>query len=311
MIYTMTLNPALDYIIDIESLSTENINRAKKERLYPGGKGINVSIVLTRLGIENTALGFLAGFSGRRLEEMLIEDKIKADFVYLASGDTRINVKIRSEIELDVNASGPNILEDDVERLLEKCDMLSSGDFIVLSGSIPPSAPDNLYDRILSRVSSRGCEAVVDAEGDLLLGSLKYKPFLIKPNHKELGAIFSDDADTLGKTIDYAVRLKNMGARNVIVSRAENGAVLVDERGVVTSVEAARGEFVSSAGCGDSMIAGFLAGYVKSESFEDALRLGAACGSATAFSHGLAKTEKIEKIMLERAVEIKRAGSIF
>ena len=264
MVYTLTLNPALDYVMKTGALSFDNINRSKDETLSYGGKGINVSVILSCLGIENKALGFLAGFTGEQLEKMLISDGISCDFVYLESGNTRINVKIRAEKELDINADGPQIKEADIERLLEKLNCVKAGDFVVIAGALPENAPQNAYEIVLSRLEKRGVNFVVDATGDLLKSVLKYKPFLIKPNHLELGALFKADAET-------------------------------DEE--IEKIGAVTGELINSVGSGDSMVAGFIAGYIKTGSFEYALKLGNACGAATAFSPLLADKNKINELL--------------
>ena len=297
MVYTLTLNPALDYVMKTGALSFDNINRSKGETLSYGGKGINVSVILSRLGIENKALGFLAGFTGEQLEKMLISDGISCDFVYLESGNTRINVKIRAEKELDINADGPQIKEADIERLLEKLNCVKAGDFVVIAGALPENAPQNAYEIILSRFEGRGVNFVVDASGDLLKSVLKYKPFLIKPNHLELSALFKADAETDEEIEKYARQLQADGAGNVLVSRAEKGALLVDENGGVSKIGAVTGELINSVGSGDSMVAGFIAGYIKTGSFEYALKLGNACGAATAFSPLLADKNKINELL--------------
>ncbi len=296
MVYTVTLNPALDYVMKTPALSSGVINRSEGERLYYGGKGINVSAVLTRLGTENTALGFAAGFTGRELEAMLRADGISCDFCYLESGSTRINVKIKADTELDINAQGPSVGEKDVERLLKKLSSAKQGDYIVLSGSAPETLPPDIYERILKSLDGRGIKAVVDAEGEMLLNALKYKPFLVKPNHIELGDTFGEEADSDEAVVRLANRLRARGAENVLVSRAEKGAILVDADGAVYKTEAPQGRLVNSTGCGDSMVAGFLSGRISSESPENALLLATACGSATAFSGGLATLSEIEAV---------------
>ncbi len=297
MVYTLTLNPALDYVMKTGALSFDNINRSKGETLSYGGKGINVSVILSRLGIENKALGFLAGFTGKQLEKMLISDGIGCGFVYLENGNTRINVKIRAEKELDINADGPQIKEADIERLLEKLNCVKAGDFVVIAGALPENAPQNAYEIVLSRLEKRGVNFVVDATGGLLKSVLKYKPFLIKPNHLELSALFKADAETDEEIEKYARQLQADGAKNVLVSRAEKGALLIDENGGVSKIGAVTGELINSVGSGDSMVAGFIAGYIKTGSFEYALKLGNACGAATAFSPLLADKNKINELL--------------
>ncbi|MDD6603993.1 MAG: 1-phosphofructokinase [Eubacteriales bacterium] len=297
MVYTVTLNPALDYVMHVEKLRYDDINRTTAEEIYYGGKGINVSVILSRLGIKNTALGFLAGFTGKELEKMLINDGINCDFNYLKSGNTRINVKIKADTQLDINANGPHINSADIEALLSKLEGIQSGDYLVLAGSIPANLPDDIYRRILLRVADRGVNVAVDATGDLLMNVLQYKPFLVKPNHHELGDLFGTTVDTDEDIVRYAKRLQDMGAVNVLVSRASKGAMLIDEYGNSHSIGVAPGELVNSVGCGDSMVAGFLAGYIEKNDYSYALKLGSACGNATAFSPELATKDEIIAVL--------------
>lgn len=297
MIYTVTFNPALDYIMRVENLQSKDINRTESEEIHYGGKGINVSVILTRLGVENKALGFLAGFSGKQVENMLISDGIKTDFVYLKEGYTRINVKIKCGKEIDINANGPDISKEEVNALLEKLEGLKEGDCLILAGSIPKALPDNIYEKILEKLSGRGVNFVVDATGDLLKNVLKYKPFMVKPNHHELGEIFSVEITTLEDIEKYGKKLQEMGARNVLVSRGKDGAALIDENGDVHTMGNVPGKIVSSVGCGDSMVAGFVAGYAQKKDYAWALKLGSACGNATAFSSGLAEKAEIDKML--------------
>lgn len=296
MIYTVTLNPALDYVMKVGNIRFDDINRSESEEIYYGGKGINVSVILTRLGVENKALGFVGGFTGEKLYEMLKKDGIDCDFNILKNGYTRINVKIKAQTELDVNAQGPAIDEEDIALLLEKLDGIKQGDFLVLAGSIPNTLPDDIYERILSRLDGRGINFVVDATGDLLKNVLKYKPFLIKPNHHELGDLFGVEAKSEQDIVFYAKKLQEMGARNVLVSRAKDGATLIDEQKNVTTFENVEGELVNSVGCGDSMVGGFLAGWIEKGDYSYALKLGAACGNATAFSQELATADEIKNV---------------
>lgn len=296
MIYTVTLNPALDYVMKVGNIRFDDINRSESEEIYYGGKGINVSVILTRLGVENKALGFVGGFTGEKLYEMLKKDGIDCDFNILKNGYTRINVKIKAQTELDVNAQGPAIDEEDIALLLEKLDGIKQGDFLVLAGSIPNTLPDDIYERILSRLDGRGINFVVDATGDLLKNVLKYKPFLIKPNHHELGDLFGVEAKSEQDIVFYAKKLQEMGARNVLVSRAKDGATLIDEQGSVTTFGNVEGELVNSVGCGDSMVGGFLAGWIEKGDYSYALKLGAACGNATAFSQELATANEIKAV---------------
>lgn len=296
MVYTVTLNPALDYVMKLKALRTDDINRTDGEEIYYGGKGINVSVILTQLGIPNTALGFLGGFTGKKLEEMLKNDNVSCDFNYLKNGDTRINVKIKADKEIDLNACGPEITKEDMQSFLRKLDGIKSGDYLILAGSIPNTLPDDIYEQILERVSDRNINCVVDATGDLLKNVLKYKPFLIKPNHHELGDLFSVQIKSDDDIVKYSKKLQEMGAKNVLVSMAKDGAMLTDENGNVHKIGNAKGKLINSVGCGDSMVAGFTAGYIKTADYSYALRLGSACGNATAFSEKLATREEIERV---------------
>lgn len=309
MVYTVTFNPAIDYVMQVNNMNEKDINRSEEETMFYGGKGINVSSVLTQLNIENTATGFLAGFTGSELERMLRADNINTDFVHLKTGFTRINVKIKSEKELDINAHGPDISEQDIDELLNKLKKIKSGDYLVLAGSVPPSLSDDIYEKILEHFTDKDINVVVDTTGNLLKNILKYKPFLIKPNHHELGEIFSVDINSTQDVIRYAKKLQEMGAKNVLVSRARDGATLIDENGNVISVTNAPGKIVSSVGCGDSMVAGFIAGYIESESYEKALRLGAVCANATAFSSSIAKKKEIDNMLLNESIYIKQKGT--
>lgn len=297
MIYTVTFNPALDYVMTVDKLQFGDINRTNSEQIYYGGKGINVSAILTRLGIENTALGFLAGFSGERLEEMLNDDGIHHDFVKLKQGYTRINVKIKAEKELDMNANGPTIEAADLDCLFEKLDKITAGDTLILAGSIPDSLPNDIYEKILGRLNEKDVCIVVDATGDLLLNVLKFRPFLIKPNHHELGEIFGVEIRELKDIVKYGKMLQEKGAKNVLVSRGRDGAVLLDENGKTYTMGNVPGKIVSSVGCGDSMVAGFLAGYIQKGDYAYALKLGSACGNASAFSPSLATKKEIESML--------------
>ena len=296
MVYTVTFNPALDYVMNVEKLSTDDINRTESEELYYGGKGINVSAILSRLNIPTVALGFTAGFTGKKLKEMLDDDGIKNDFTELNSGFTRINVKVKFGKELDINANGPEITADKIKELFMKLKKLNDGDYLVLAGSVPASLPDDLYSKILEELSGKNINIVVDTTGNQLLNVLKYKPFLIKPNHHELGEIFGQEMDTTEKITEYAKKLQEMGAVNVLVSRGGDGAVLVDGNGTVHPAAAVEGTLVNSVGCGDSMVAGFIAGYITNKSYSEALKLSVASSSATAFSKELAKADEIYKI---------------
>ena len=297
MIYTVTFNPALDYVMNVPNLNSKDVNRTESEQLYYGGKGINVSVILSRLGVKNKALGFLAGFSGKQLDSMLKSDNIHTDFVYLGRGYTRINVKIKSEQSIDINAQGPNISTEDIEKLMEKLEQIKEGDGLVLAGSIPKTLPNDIYEKILKRLDGRGINFAVDATGDLLLNVLKYKPFLIKPNHHELGDIFAVEIKTDEDIAYYGKKLQAMGAKNVLVSRGKDGAALLDESGELRTIGNAPGKIISAVGCGDSMVAGFLAGWEQKKDYAYALRLGSACGNATAFSETLANKQEIENML--------------
>lgn len=294
MIYTVTFNPALDYVMKVEKLRYDDINRTYGEELYYGGKGINASVILSRLGMENTALGFKAGFTGEKLEELLKEEGINTDFIALKSGMTRINVKIKAETELDINAVGPPIEREEVDKLFEKIKNLKKGDVIVLAGSVPGALPADIYEKILSVTSQSGVEAVVDSTGDLLLNVLKYHPFLIKPNNFELGDLFGVKIKNEAEIEKYAKLLQEKGARNVLVSRGKEGATLVTEDGDVHTIGIIPGKPLNSVGCGDSMVAGFVAGYLNKRDYAYALKLGSACSNATAFSYGLADKAGID-----------------
>ncbi|MGN0700848.1 MAG: 1-phosphofructokinase [Oscillospiraceae bacterium] len=305
MVYTVTFNPAIDYVVGVGELKGGQINRAASEQVFFGGKGINVSLVLAELGIRSRALGFVAGFTGRAIEDGIRSEYIETDFVHLSGGFSRINVKIKSAEETELNGQGPEITESDVERLFEKLNALQSGDTLVLAGSIPASLPQDIYERILAAVSGRGIRTVVDATKGLLLNVLKYKPFLIKPNHIELGELFGVTLSQTDEIVSYAQKLRDMGAQNVLVSRAGDGAVLVDENGAVHSCGVYSGVVRNSVGAGDSMLAGFLAG-CESGDYDYALRLGTAAGGATAFSDGLATKAEIFRLQSEQSAPALR-----
>lgn len=297
MIYTVTFNPAIDYLVYVPELKVGSILRSEKESTFCGGKGINVSLILQELGIESTATGFIAGFTGSAIEQALGGGMIRTDFVRLKEGLTRINVKIRSEYETDINGQGPSISENDIKALLGKLKDLKQGDTLVLAGSIPNTVPSDIYEKIMELLSGTGVRFVVDATKDLLLNSLKYRPFLIKPNNDELGEIFSVVIDTPEDAIRYAGKLREMGAVNVLVSMGGKGAVLVDENGKDYYMPAIDGKVVNTVGAGDSMVAGFLAGYTHKADYGYALNLGTAAGGATAFSEGLATRDEIFGLM--------------
>ena len=293
MIYTVTFNPAVDYAVRTNRFSLGEINRTAGEELFFGGKGINVSVMLKHLGVESTALGFIAGFTGDAIAEATAGAGILTDFVKLKKGFSRINVKIESDVETALNGLGPEIDAASLNLLFEKTDRLKEGDVIVLAGSIPGSLPEDIYEILLSRLSDRGVLAVVDATGELLLHTLKYKPFLIKPNLEELSALFGRSLTDGEEIRTCAASLQKMGARNVLVSLGAEGALLLDETGKTHIRRAKKGTPVSTVGAGDSMVAGFLAGWTGTEDYDSALRLGVAAGSATAFSTGIAGREAV------------------
>ena len=298
MIYTVTFNPAIDYVVRLDSpLEVGEVNRARGEDCVLGGKGINVSGVLAELGCKSVALGFVAGETGAWLERGLAAQGIQTDFIHLAQGMTRINVKIKAGQETELNGAGPNIPESAMQALETKLDALQNGDILILAGSIPASLAQTTYERLLARLEGRGVRAVVDATRDLLVNVLQYRPFLIKPNDHELGEIVGRELKTDAEIIAAARALQEKGARNVLVSMAGDGALLVDENGKVHRIGCPKGKVVNSVGAGDSMVAGFVAGWMQTDSYDMALRLGTACGSATAFSLGLATREKIEELL--------------
>lgn len=297
MIYTVTFNPAIDYIVKVSELKTGSVNRAFEEQIFPGGKGINVSMVLKNLGIDNTATGFISGFTGKTIEAMLKDCGCSTDFITIEGGMSRINVKIREKRETEINGIGPDISKKDIEGLYEKLDKLGKEDILVLAGSIPKTLSDDIYMNIMEYLSGRGIKIVVDATKDLLLKVLKFKPFLIKPNNHELGEIFGIELKTKEEVKKYGEKLKEMGAVNVLVSMAGEGALLIDEDNNVYESEAPKGTLVNSVGAGDSMVAGFIAGYLENRSYEKAFKMGVATGSASAFSTYLATREEVEKLM--------------
>lgn len=296
MIYTVTFNPAIDYVIRADEIRLGSVNRTVSEAIYFGGKGINVSAVLAELGVKSKALGFTAGFTGEAIEKGVKDMGIDADFVRLREGNSRINVKLRAGAETEINGQGPDIGSEALDELFAKLDGINDGDCLVLAGSIPKSLPTDIYERILARLAGRSIKAAVDATGQLLLNVLKYRPFLIKPNNFELGELFGTETDSDDDIAAYAAKLQEMGARNVLVSMADRGALLLDEEGGLHRCGACKGELKNSVGAGDSMLAGFLAG-ISDGDYSHALKLGTACGGATAFSDGLAKKELIERLM--------------
>ena len=297
MINTITLNPSLDYVVKVDNFKADDLNRINDEHIYAGGKGINVSIVLKNLGAENTALGYIAGFTGDEILRQVKEHNVDCDFIKLKSGMSRINVKLKSDGETEINGSGPDISEQDLEALFEKLNRLNKGDYLVLSGSIPKSVPDDIYERIMKSLLDKEVEFIVDATKDLLLKVLKYKPFLIKPNHHELAEMFDVELKSDKDIIKYAKRLQEMGAKNVLISMAGDGAILLPENGEPIKREVPKGVLKNSVGAGDSMVAGFLYGYLKNKNIDEAFKMGIATGSASAFSEELATKEEVENLL--------------
>ena len=298
MIYTVTFNPAIDYVVRLDnSLQPGAVNRAAGEDCVLGGKGINVSGVLAQLGVESVALGFIAGETGAWLERGLTAQGLHTDFIWLENGMTRINVKIKAGQETELNGAGPNIPESAMQALETKLDALQKDDVLILAGSIPACLPQSTYERLLARLQGRGVRAVVDATQNLLLKVLPYKPFLIKPNNHELSEIVGHELTTDDEIAAAAAGLQAQGARNVLVSMAGDGALLLDENGAAHRIGCPKGKVVNSVGAGDSMVAGFVAGYLRTSDYRYALRLGTACGSATAFSVGLATKVEIDRLL--------------
>ncbi len=296
MIYTVTFNPALDYVVRVQDFTPGAVNRTCSEHIFYGGKGINVSAVLATLGFESTALGFIAGFTGDEIERGVKTLGFQSDFIRVKEGMSRINVKLKSNEESEINGMGPRITAEDVKGLFDKLEQLKEGDVLVLSGSIPASMDDRIYETIMAKLSGRGIRVVVDAEKGLLLNVLKYHPFLIKPNNHELGQMFCRVLKTEEEIAEHARRLQDMGAGNVLISMAGDGALLVAETGELYRLGVARGTVKNSVGAGDSMVAGFLAGFLQNGDYEHALKLGTAAGGATAFSDGLGVKSEIMKL---------------
>lgn len=295
MIYTVTFNPAIDYVMKIDTLTEGLTNRSESEEIHFGGKGINVSCVLAQLGVPTTALGFIAGFTGDALEKEIKKKGVETDFIRLSEGCTRINVKLKSKEETEINAQGPNISDEAIEQLYKKLNTIKSGDTLVLAGSVPSSLPQDIYEKILKRLNGRDIRFVVDATKDLLLNVLKYKPFLIKPNNHELEEIFDKALKTDEEIAECAKQLQNKGAVNVLVSLGKDGAMLIDENGKIHRQKAFNVTAVNTVGAGDSMVAGFIAGVQKDYSY--ALLLGSAAGGATACNSGLATKEDISTLL--------------
>lgn len=297
MVYTVTLNPSLDYIVTVDEFKLGMTNRTSSELMLPGGKGINVSIVLQNLGVENTALGFLAGFTGEQIEAMLKELEVKSDFIRISEGMSRINLKLKNIDGTEINGAGPKISQEDLEKLMKQMDHLQPGDILVLAGSIPSSLSPEMYQKILERLKKKEILSVVDATGSLLKNVLSYRPFLVKPNQHELGDLYGVVLSEKEEVVPYAKKLQEAGARNVLVSMGGKGAVLAAEDGKVYEADAPKGILRNSVGAGDSMVAGFLSGWLKYQSYEEAFRYGVGAGSASAFSDNLATKEEIEGIV--------------
>ena len=296
MICTVTFNPSLDYIVSVENFRLGLTNRTSSELMLPGGKGVNVSTVLMNLGIENTALGFAAGFVGDEIVRQMEEMGVQNGFIRIEEGVSRINLKLKSIDGTEINGQGPVISPEHVEELMKQLDRLGEGDVLFLSGSIPSSMPDDAYQKIMERLDGRGVQIIVDATKDLLLNVLEYHPFLIKPNNHELGEIFDVELKTREDVIPYAKKLQEKGAVNVLVSMAGEGAVLIDANGDVHMAPAPKGTLVNGVGAGDSMVAGFMAGWLEKQDYEHAFCMGVSAGSASAFSEHLATKAEIEAV---------------
>ncbi len=297
MIYTITFNPALDYISQVENFEIGKINRTKAEKILPGGKGLNVSTVLKNLGLGSTALGFIAGFTGEELKRKIEEHGIETDFVKVKNGITRINVKISSNEETALNGNGPEISEEELQQLLEKIDKIKKGDIVILAGNVPKCIKNNIYEIICLKLEKNGVTFIVDSTRELLINVLKYKPFLIKPNKEELQETFNVKIDTNEEIVEYAKKLQEMGAQNVLISLGGEGAILITKEGKQYYKQAPKGQAVNTVGAGDSMVAGFIAGYLESGDYEQALKMGIATGSASTFSMNLATKEEVEILL--------------
>ncbi len=296
MIYTVTFNPSLDYIVSVEDFKPGFTNRTSSELILPGGKGLNVSMVLGNLGIASTALGFVAGFTGEEIVRRIEDMGVRSDLIPVGGGISRINIKLKSIEGTEINGCGPQIGEENVRKLMDRLDTLERGDVLVLAGSIPGSMPDDMYRRVMQRLEGKGVTIIVDATRDLLVNVLEYHPFLVKPNHHELGEIFGVELKTREEVVPYAKKLQSMGAVNVLVSMAGEGAVLAAADGKVHAAPAPEGRLVNGVGAGDSMVAGFIAGWLDRKDYRYAFAMGLAAGSASAFSELLATREEIEAV---------------
>ncbi len=298
MIYTVTFNPSLDYIIRVNHFQTGEINKTYYENILPGGKGINVSIVLSNLGHDSTALGFMAGFTGKEIENRMNNFGCQTDFIQVKNGLSRINVKMKSDNETEINGMGPKITDENIQELFEKLDKLTKEDILVISGSIPSTLPDDIYERIMQHLQDKHIKIIVDATKNLMMNVLKYKPFLIKPNNHELGELFDVTLNTQDEVIPYALKLQEMGAQNVLISMAGQGAVFIDEQKTIHKSPAPKGTVVNSVGAGDSMVAGFISGYLNSDGdYKKAFLKGICAGSASAFSSNLCTKEEVEELL--------------
>ena len=307
MIYTVTFNPSLDYIVSVNDFKLGLTNRTSSELILPGGKGINVSTVLMNLGIKSRALGFVAGFTGREIVSELEKLGVQSEFITIDSGVSRINVKLKSVDGTEINGRGPDIDGKSLDKLMDKLDRLENGDVLFLSGSIPECVPDDIYSRIMALLNGRGITVVVDATRELLMNVLEYRPFLIKPNNHELGEIFGVELSSRAEVVPYARALQKKGAVNVLVSMAGEGAVLVAGDGQVYESEAPKGKLVNGVGAGDSMVAGFMAGWLEKNDYRHAFYMGLAAGSASAFSEYLATKEEIGKVYNEAVNRLQKA----
>ena len=305
MIYTVTFNPSLDYIVSVDNFTLGRVNRTRKEIIYPGGKGINVSMVLQNLGYQSCALGFMAGFTGREIARLLEVNGVESDFIHVDEGLSRINVKLRSNEESEINGQGPAIKKRDIAFLYEKLDRIQDGDILVLAGSIPEVMPDDIYMDIMRYLQTKDVRIVVDATKDLLVNVLPYYPFLIKPNNHELGEIFGVELKTTEEIVTYAKKLQEKGARNVLISMAGDGAILLTEDGQIFQSLPPKGKVLNSVGAGDSMVAGFLAGYLENQDYEYAFYMGVCTGSASAFSESLATRDEVAELMKQVKLQKK------
>ena len=308
MIYTITFNPAIDYIAEVNNIKMNEVNRVTSEKILAGGKGINVSVVLKNLGIESIALGFIAGFTGQEIKRKVEEFGIKTDFVYIPDKFSRINVKLQSVAdgkvieETAINGEGPKISEDEINRLIKNLENIQKDDFIVFAGSISRKMKDDIYEKICEKVKEKGAKIVADATGKLLVNVLKHKPFLIKPNKHELEEIFEKEIKTHEEIVIYAKKLQEMGAENVLISMDKDGAILITKDLKMLYSKAPKGKVINSVGSGDSMVAGFITGFINYKDYDLALKMGIAAGSASAFSENLATKEEI-LIQLENILE--------